>query len=102
MNKLKFAPLVLLCFLVFLSGCSLKATRYSQTIDASKTDFSKIASMKKGTACAQTFLIPISKDDSLASAIKDGGITVVKHVEKEYYGNTKLAFGKNCTIVYGE
>lgn len=102
MNKSKLVLLVSVCFLVALSGCSLKATRYSQTIDASKTDFSKIASMKKGTACAQTVLIPISKDDSLASAIKDGGITKVKHVEKEYFGNPAAGFGKNCTIVYGE
>ena len=102
MNKSNFVLLVLCCFMLVLSGCSLKATRYSQTVDASQTDFSKIGTMKKGSACFQSFIFPISKDNSLASAIRDGDITVVKHVEKEYFGNVAVGFGKNCTIVYGE
>jgi len=89
----KPALMLILPFLV-LSGCATKVTEYQQTINGSATDFSKISSMKKGKACSS---IIGNSDSSLSAAAKNGGISSVKHVEKEM-----LPLGQHCTVAYGE
>ena len=98
MRKSKVFILIAVLALVALSGCSLKMTKYEQTIDGSKMDFSKIDKMKKGTAC----LGGGKSDNSLATAAKNGDIKVVHHVEKESSIAFLGALGKNCTIAYGK
>ena len=90
-----------LCVLALASGCSTQMTRYTQTIDISGTDFSKLDKMKKGEACITRAFIMVSYDNTIETAAKKGGITKVMHVEKKM-GNPVSPFFQNCTIVYGK
>ncbi|MDH5545284.1 MAG: TRL-like family protein [Gammaproteobacteria bacterium] len=83
------------------SGCSTQMTRYTQTVDISSTDFSKLDGMKKGEACISRAFIMVSYDNTIETAAKKAGITKVMHVEKKY-GNPFSPFFQNCTIVYGK
>lgn len=98
----KIVLLLISIFLFALSGCATKMTNYQQTIDGNAMDFSKADTMKMGKACLGTNIFGMyvgGDNNSVAAAAENGGISVVKHVEKEFILS---ALPKNCTIVYGE
>ncbi len=56
---------------------------------------------KRGTACTKNILgLFISGDASIAAAMKEGGISIVSHVDRSYK-NIIGVYSKTCTIVTG-
>ncbi len=95
----KMGLLLITISLFVVSGCSTKVTKYQQTIDGNAMDFSKIDTMKKGKACLSGWG---NSDNSASAAAKNGNISVIKHVEKEWIFSPVWIGTKDCTIVYGE
>lgn len=101
MNKSLFILGVSTLSMLLLSGCSLKSTNYTNTFDAGEVNYASLDSMNKGEACIKHFLgLPIATDSSVEKAAENGGISVVKHVDKEYVTVLPL-FTAECTVVYG-
>jgi hypothetical protein len=95
-----FIP-ILSTSLLATAGCVVRTQTSSNVVNISETDFGKINSFKKGTACLNNVLGFINWGDYLVtSAVAAGKLRRVRFVESEF--RSYFVFTKNCTIVYGE
>lgn len=87
--------------LTVLVGCSTLTSRTTVTFDGSKTDYSKLDTLKTGEACAKRVMgFVVSLDKSITTATANGGISKVMHVDEvENKGFMTTSF---CTVVYGK
>ena len=70
--------------------------------DLHRPDFSKVASMKKGTVCSKTYLGIFKVGSELVSdAAKSAGIKTVELVEETHDGLPTI-FETHCLVVYGQ
>jgi hypothetical protein len=88
--------------LLSLTGCMSKQSPLLNIVDMTQTDFSNVASFKKGESC-QTLLfgaLPIGGSSSAISAIEKGDIQFVKAID--YRLKSWIIVTQNCVTVYGE
>ncbi len=99
---MRIATLLALLSLAGLTGCMSKQSPLLNVVDLTQTDFSDVASFKKGESC-QTLLfgaLPIGGSSSAISAIEKGGIQFVKAID--YRLKSWVVVQQNCVTVYGE
>ncbi len=97
----KILPILIIT--VFASGCAMTTSRTVVEFDGSKTDYTKLDSMKTGKACMSRFMgIPTSLDASIVSAAKNGGISKIVHVDEIFDRGILGIVTENCTVVYGK
>ncbi|MCS7206254.1 MAG: TRL-like family protein [Leptospiraceae bacterium] len=64
---------------------------------------STAAPNKKGEACSIIVLGVVAiGDSSIDTARKNGGISRIAYIDRKWFNVIWVAFGRNCTIVYGE
>lgn len=85
--------MILLSLLLILASCS---TAGPITATSNKVGNSK------GEACSRNilFIIPLSLDDSIYSAVKDGGLSLISTVD--HHSFTSILYNSRCTVVHGE
>jgi len=82
------------------TGCTHKYSAGVSTVDITKTDMSKIESMKTGEACVSRFLFfPTGLDATAKTAAKQAGISKIEYQEVNH--TEALIFGSSCVKVYG-
>jgi hypothetical protein len=84
------------------SGCTWKSSAVASPVDISKTDMSKVSTLKTGEACQRYFLfIPIGFDATAKTAAKEAGISKIKYQETSttYFWPIYQSY---CIKVYGE
>lgn len=59
------------------------------------------AKVGKASACAYLWVVVVG-DCSVATAMKNSGITKIHHVDTEFKGVLMGLYGKFTTVVYGE
>lgn len=92
--------LLVLGTVLVAGGCASAMTRGGT--DLHRPDFSKIASMKKGTACSKSYFILFKVGSELVSdAAKSAGIKTIELVEETREGFPPF-FGTHCLVVYGQ
>ena len=86
---------------VFLTtGCTAKYSAGVSTVDITKTDMTKIDSMKSGEACVSRFLFfPTGLDATANTAAKKAGISKIEYQEVNH--TEAFIFGSSCVKVYG-
>jgi hypothetical protein len=100
---MRVPAIVLLTGVLGLPACSAiltpAATTYPVTSDV---DLSRIATMRRGEACAKTILYFIGPNGraSVAAAAEAGGLTKVHYVDNRYDNN--VIRQRYCVIAYGE
>jgi len=102
MRKVTFFMIVAVC-IVLISGCGALYTNVKTPMPTLEMQVNEDNQAKVGTASATAYLwVVVVGDCSVASAMKDGGITKIHHVDTEI--NTILGglYGKFSTVVYGE
>lgn len=89
-----------------LCGCGIYGTnQYSNTIDITHTDFSKIHELKKASACSFLILgfIPWpwanKTPDTLFEAIEQSGIHKVVFIDKTF--DYHITYARSCVNAYG-
>ena len=90
-----------LAAMLLTTGCTYKASVGASNIDISKTDMSKVETLKSGEACQSWFLIfPTGFDSTARQAAKNGDISKIEYQE---YSNTNfLIGGSHCITVFGK
>lgn len=83
------------------TGCTYKGSALTAVVDISKTDMSKVETLKSGEACISHFLIfPTGLDATAREAAKKAGISKIEYQE---YSSTNYILGSsNCIKVYGK
>ncbi len=98
---MKFFRLVLsaVAAMVFLSGCL-----YSHVLTPYDTNLDKtVLGQKTGKAATYSVLGLVAwGDGSTAAAAKQGGITTVNHMDKEFVNIIFGIYTETTTIVYGD
>ena len=86
------ASALVLSLSLFLASCSSH-----RPITATSN---KVGAMK-GEACSRNilFIIPLSNNESIYKAAKDGGITEISTVDRETF--VSLIYNSFCTVVHG-
>ena len=96
------------CLALFTSGCAStgmntgtgKGWIYTEVKEGEIATANQ-AGKKRGTACATNILGMVSSGDaSIATAMRDGAISVVSYVDHSSYSVLGF-YGKYCTIVTG-
>ena len=85
-----------------LTGCTWKTSALASPVDISKTDMSKVQTLKTGEACQRYLLVfPIGFDATAKTAAKNGGIS---HIEYQETSHTSFwpFYQSYCIKVYGE
>ncbi len=91
--------MVLLAAMVNLNGCLYANVKAPLDIDADKTAIGS----KVGTSSIQSVLWLVAWGDaSTEAAAKNGGISVVHHMDQEAFSVLFGLYSKHTTIVYGE
>ena len=89
-----------LAAMLLTTGCTYKSSLGASNVDISKTDMSKVDSLKSGEACQSWFLIfPTGFDATANTAAKNGGITKIEY--QEYSNTSFLIGGSRCIKVFG-
>ncbi len=98
MKKIVLVAVVLLS-LSLLGGCL-----YTNVLAPYDTDLNKtVLGQKKGEAYNQSILWLVAWGDaSTAAAAKQGGLTTVNHMDKEFLNIFFGFYTKTTTIVYGD
>ena len=102
MRKVTFFMILAAC-IVLISGCGALYTNVKTPMPTLEMQVNADNQAKVGTASATAYLwVVVVGDCSVASAMKDGSITRIHHVDTEI--NTILGglYGKFTTVVYGE
>jgi hypothetical protein len=102
MKKMTYFIAIAAC-IVLISGCGALYTNVKTPMPTLEMQVNADNQAKVGTASATAYLwVVVVGDCSVASAMKDGGITKIHHVDTEI--NTILGglYGKFSTVVYGE
>jgi hypothetical protein len=102
MRKMTFVMILAACIFL-VSGCGALYTNVKTPMPTLEMQVNADGQAKVGKACATAYLwVVVVGDCSVASAMKDGGITKIHHVDTEI--NTILGglYGKFSTVVYGE
>ncbi len=102
MKKTTFLLVIAAC-IVLVSGCGALYTNVKTPMPTLEMQINADDQAKVGTASATAyFWVVVVGDCSVASAMKDGGITKIHHVDTDI--NTILGglYGKFTTVVYGE
>jgi len=89
--------------IVLVSGCGALYTNVKTPMPTLEMQVNADDQTKVGTASATAYLwVVVVGDCSVASAMKQGGITKIHHVDTDI--NTILGglYGKFSTVVYGE
>jgi len=87
--------------IIAMSGCSTLTSKTTVTFDGSKTDYSKLDSLKTGQACAKTVMgIVVSLDKSITTAAMNAGVSKIMHVDE--VANRGFLVNSSCTVVYGK
>ena len=96
---LKYSALSVAAMLL-VTGCSYKTSAGLSNVDISKTDMTKIDSLKMGESCQSRFLIfPTGFDATANSAAKNAGISKIEYQE---ISDTFYFLGSSrCIKVYG-
>jgi hypothetical protein len=82
------------------TGCTYRNSIGVSQVDISKTDMSKISTLKSGEACQSWFLIfPTGFDSTARQAAKNGNIS--KIVYQEASDTNFILGGSHCIKVYG-
>jgi hypothetical protein len=89
----------ILASVFFLNGCL-----YSHVVTPYDTDLNKtVLGQKQGRASSESVLWLIAWGDAgTAAAAKQGGITTVNHMDREYLNVIFGLYTKSTTIVYGD
>ena len=99
MKKLLFIASIIA---LTLTGCTYKTSAIASPVDISKTDMSKVDTLKTGEACQKYILfIPLGFDATAKTAAKNAGITHIKYQETSVTSVWPL-YGSYCIKVYGE
>lgn len=86
--------------MLLTTGCTFKSSLGASNVDISKTDMTKISSLKSGEACQSRFLIfPIEFDATANTAAKKAGISKIEY--QEYSNSDYFIFASRCIKVYG-
>ena len=90
-----------LAAMLLITGCSYKTSVGVSGVDISKTDMTKVDSMKTGESCQSSFLIfPTGMESTAREAAMNGGITTIEYQETRAY-NYLIVSGR-CITVYGK
>jgi hypothetical protein len=87
--------------LFLLSSCSSKYTPPSSAmINVTNYKIGDVSLLKTGKACYSTFFgIPYEKSSSVIDAMRNGNISTIKMIDKEF--TYAFVVNKYCTIVHG-
>jgi hypothetical protein len=102
MRKVTLVMVIAACIFL-VSGCGALYTNVKTPMPTLEMQVNADNQAKVGTASATAYLwVIVVGDCSVASAMKDGGITRIHHVDTDI--NTILGglYGKFTTVVYGE
>jgi len=89
----------ILAFMCGLNGCLYANIKAPLDIDADKTAIGS----KVGTSTIQSVLWLVAWGDaSTEAAAKNGGLSVVYHMDQEVFSILFGLYSKSTTIVYGE
>ncbi|MBN2179225.1 MAG: TRL-like family protein [Deltaproteobacteria bacterium] len=102
MRKISFIMVIVACIFL-VSGCGSLYTNVKTPMPTLEMQVNADDQAKVGTASATAYLwVVVVGDCSVASAMKQGGITKIHHVDTDI--NTILGglYGKFTTVVYGE
>ncbi len=85
--------MLMMSLLLFLASCSSAGP-----ITATSNKVGDV----KGEACSRNilFLIPLSLDDSIHSAAKAGGLSLISTVD--HHSFTSIIYNSRCTVVHGD
>jgi hypothetical protein len=103
MRRNKIFTVIAISVFLLISGCGALYTNVKTPMPTLEMQVNADNQAKVGTASATAYLwVVVVGDCSVASAMKDGGITKIHHVDTEI--NTILGglYGKFTTVVYGE
>lgn len=82
------------------TGCTYKFSAGASVVDITKTDMTKVESMKSGEACISRFLLfPTGLDATAKTAAKEAGISKIEYQEVTH--TEAILFGSSCVKVYG-
>jgi len=99
-----FLPILAVLSLALLAGCSavtpMTGSLYVQ-MDGPVAVGSAAGSSKVGEAQAQGIIGIVTGDASISTAMKNGGITKIHHVDSKVT-NILGIYAKYITVVYGE
>jgi hypothetical protein len=98
MKKLLFTAVVLMAMLL-LNGCVYTHVVTPLDVDLNKT----VLGQKQGKSSMESVLWLIAWGDAgTAAAAKQGGITTVNHMDREFLNVIFGLYTKTTTIVYGD
>ena len=96
---MKRAALIVLALSLLLNACVYTHVIMPLSTELNKTELGH----KRGEASMYAFLWLVAVGDSgAAAAAKQGGITVMTHMDREYYQVLYGLYARTTTIVYGD
>ncbi len=95
---MRFVPVVLLVA-VLMSGCIYTHVTMPLSTELNKTELGH----KRGEASMYSYIWLVALGDAgAATAAKQGGITVMTHMDREYQSVLYGIYTKTTTIIYGD
>lgn len=95
--------MAILMSLFLISGCGGVYTKVKTPMPTLDMQVNADSQERVGTASAEMFLwFFVTGDCSTATAMKNGGIRKIHHVDTEFHNILFGLYGKFTTVVYGE
>lgn len=95
--------LIIAACIFLVSGCGSVYTNIKTPMPTLEMQVNADDQAKVGKATATSYLwVVVVGDCSVATAMKNGGITRIHHVDTEFNAILSGIYGKFTTVVYGE